>query len=346
METSDTPLCLEPSSKSWPRELDTIERGPERVWVRGRLECLATRPRVAIVGTRSPSPYGDGQARRFARELARAGLCVVSGLARGIDQAAHEAALDVDGATIAVLGSGVDRPWPTGPLCDAVARRGLLLSEFHPGESPRPHHFPLRNRVISGLSVGVLVVEAAHASGSLITARWAVDQGRLVWALPGRVDHPMSRGSHRLLREGACLVESPDEILQELRASGTWSPPSDAAATSAGAGREGGAAVEATGGPGPDGSRAQERCVDGSRAQERCADGRRANEHCADERWAGALGATARRVRDALVGHTSGVDELAARTGLDPREVLVALVELEIADCAVRAPGGLYRLVT
>jgi DNA processing protein len=115
-----------------------------------------------------------------------------------------------------VLGCGVDRPWPSGPLADAVAEHGVLLSEFQPGEAPRPHHFPLRNRVISGLSCAVLVVEAAHASGSLITARWAADQGRNVYAIPGRVDHPMSRGTHRLIRDGALLVESPDDILRDL----------------------------------------------------------------------------------------------------------------------------------
>ncbi len=115
-----------------------------------------------------------------------------------------------------MLGCGVDQPWPAGETADAMAERGLLLSEFQPGEAPKPHHFPLRNRVISGLCVGVLVVEAAQASGSLITARWAADQGRTVWALPGRVDHPMARGTHRLLREGAALVEDPEEILREL----------------------------------------------------------------------------------------------------------------------------------
>lgn len=296
METTQHPVCLEPSSKSWPVELDTIERGPDRIWVRGRLDVLARRPRVAIVGTRSPSPYGEAQARRFARELSRAGVCVVSGLARGIDSAAHEAALNTDGATIAVLGSGVDRPWPTGPLCEAIARRGLLLSEFHPGEAPRPHHFPLRNRVISGLCAGVLVVEAAQASGSLITARWAADQGRLVWALPGRVDHPMSRGTHRLLREGACLIEAPDEILDEV-------------VPGRGAARE----LEA-------------RDAEGARRE--------------------ATSPNARRVLSALTGQTSSADEIAAQLELDVREVLVALVELEMADWVVRAPGGVYRLVT
>lgn len=209
-------LCLEPGSRSWPAELDEIPGRPERLWLRGRVEWLEPRPRVAIVGTRSPTPYGEAQARRFALALAEGGATVVSGLARGVDQAAHRAALDVGRPTIAVLGNGVDRPWPSGPVTDAMCERGLLVSEFHPGESPRPHHFPLRNRVISGLCAGVLVIEAAQASGSLITARWAADQGRTVWALPGRVDHPMSRGSHRLIREGAELVESPEEILREL----------------------------------------------------------------------------------------------------------------------------------
>lgn len=211
-----TALLLEPESPSWPRRLGTIEGAPERIWVRGDLECLSSTAAVAIVGSRAPSAYGEAQARRFAAALARAGIVVVSGLARGVDHAAHEAALDAGGATIAVLGSGVDRPWPQGPLAERMAREGLLLSEYEPGRDPRPHHFPLRNRIISGLADGVLVVEAAHASGSLITARWAADQSRTVWALPGRVDHPLSRGTHRLLRDGATLVEDPEEIIREL----------------------------------------------------------------------------------------------------------------------------------
>lgn len=209
-------LCIEPGSRSWPSELSEIEGVPDRLWLRGRVELLARRPRVAIVGTRGPSPYGEAQAARFGRELARAGIVVVSGMARGIDQAAHAAALDAGGATLAVLGSAVDRPWPDGEIARRLALSGLLLSEFQPGTDPRPHHFPLRNRLISGLCVGVLVVEAAAASGSLITARWAADQGRQVWALPGRVDHPLSRGAHKILREGAALVESPDEIVREV----------------------------------------------------------------------------------------------------------------------------------
>ncbi len=216
MSTQSVCLALDPRSPSWPARLDEIEGAPDRLWVRGRVELLALPALVAIVGTRSPTPYGLAQASRFARALALEGIGVVSGLARGIDQAAHAAALEAGGATIAVLGSGVDRPWPAGELTERMTQEGLLVSELEPGAPPRRHHFPLRNRLISGLSRAVLVVEAAHASGSLITARWAADQGRGVLAIPGRIDHPMARGCHRLIREGALLVESPEDILTEL----------------------------------------------------------------------------------------------------------------------------------
>jgi len=208
----------------WPPELTQIPSPPEQLWSRGRHELLGHTPRVAIVGSRAPTPYGQAQARRFAHALAIQGISVVSGMARGVDHAAHLAALDAGGRTIAVLGSGVDRPWPAGPLAERLQAEGLLLSEFEPGRAPRRHHFPLRNRIISGLSFAVIVVEAAHNSGSLITAHWALDQGRAVFALPGRVDHPMSRGCHRLIREGARLLESPEEVLQELQEANLWSP--------------------------------------------------------------------------------------------------------------------------
>lgn len=209
-------LRITPSSPRWPPELATIDAPPEALWLRGTDEQLARTPRVAIVGSRSPTPYGEAQAGRFARALATRGVVVVSGLARGIDACAHRAALEVGGATVAVLGSGVDCPWPAGETADRVLAGGLLLSEFEPGRSPRRHHFPQRNRLISGLAAAVIVIEAAHASGSLITARWAADQGRTVFALPGRVDQPLSRGCHRLLREGASLLESPEEVFEEL----------------------------------------------------------------------------------------------------------------------------------
>lgn len=212
--------CLELATGGFPEGLLGVEPRPEALWLRGREELLRAPLRLGVVGTRSPSPYGVAQARRFATAIVEAGGVVVSGLARGIDQAAHRAALDAGGDTIAVLGCGVDRPWPADPLADEVAESGLLLSEYPPGQAPRRHHFPMRNRLISGLSSGVLVVEAAYASGSLITARWAVEQGREVWAIPGRVDHPMSRGTHRLLREGAALIEDPAELFVGERVEG------------------------------------------------------------------------------------------------------------------------------
>ena len=216
MSTADRPLRILPGSIHWPPELLEIDGPPESLWLRGRVELLASGPRVALVGSRSPTPYGEAQARRFARTLSEAGVLIVSGYARGIDQCAHRAALDAGAPTIAVLGNGVARPWPESELLPRVLEHGLFLSEREPEEPPRPQHFPLRNRLISALVRAVVVVEAAHASGSLITARWATDQGREVFALPGRVDHPMARGCHRLLREGARLVEDPEELLAEL----------------------------------------------------------------------------------------------------------------------------------
>ena len=212
----EPPLCLHPGGPSWPEEISRVRPAPERLWIRGRAELLRVRPRVAIVGSRAATPYGLAQARRFGRELARAGVLVVSGMARGVDAEAHLGALDAGGATLAVLGSGVDLPWPPGPLAERMAREGLLLSEFEPGVGPRRHHFPLRNRLISCLSAGVLVIEAAGRSGSLITARWGLDQGRAVYALPGRVDHPLAEGILGLLKAGATPVGSPADLLEDL----------------------------------------------------------------------------------------------------------------------------------
>lgn len=214
-------LCLEARAPSYPPRLLHLDDPPDRLWARGLL-ALATerRPRIAVVGSRAPTPYGLGQAERFGRALAAGGVVVVSGLARGIDQAAHRGALEAGGDTVAVLGSGLERPWPDSPLVERIAEAGLLLSEYEPRQPPRPHHFPARNRLIAALCDGLLVVEAAEASGSLITARQAVDLGREVAALPGRVDHPMSRGGHRLLREGAALIEDPAELVELVYGAG------------------------------------------------------------------------------------------------------------------------------
>lgn len=209
-------LHIRPGSPAWPSELDSIDGRPGELWLAGQIELLQRTPRVAIVGTRSPTAYGEGQAARLAAALVELGVVVVSGLARGIDEAAHRTALELGGGTLAVLGSGVDRPWPAGTLAERMRREGCLVSEYPPGSGPRRHHFPWRNRLIAALSRCVVVVEAAFASGSLITARWAADQGRRVFAIPGRVDHPMARGCHRLIREGAELLESPADLLGEL----------------------------------------------------------------------------------------------------------------------------------
>lgn len=221
------------SDHRWPPGLSTVDVEPGKLWLRGREGCLQRPRRIAIVGSRAPTPYGLSEARRFGRAFARHGIIVVSGLARGIDSAAHEGALEgaegsPHGSTIAVLGCGVDNPWPGGPLPERIARAGLLVSEYAPGVRPRRHHFPLRNRLIAALSDAVLVVEAAHASGSLITARWAADQGQDVFALPGRIDHPMARGTLRLMREGATPVDSPEMLIEDLYGHQAGDPPDTA----------------------------------------------------------------------------------------------------------------------
>jgi DNA processing protein len=180
--------------------------------------ALLWHPAVAVVGTRAPTAAGREHARDFAAAFARAGLAVCSGLAAGIDTAAHHAALDAGGLTIAVLGSGIDVAYPAANagLHARIAGCGAVVSEHPPGTAPRREHFPARNRIIAGLALGTLVVEAAQRSGALISARLAAEAGREVFALPGSVRNPMARGCHRLLREGATLVEGPDEVAAAL----------------------------------------------------------------------------------------------------------------------------------
>lgn len=203
----------------YPPLLREIPDPPIALYVLGDRAALA-RPQLAVVGSRNPTPAGVETARAFARALAQAGLTITSGLALGIDGAAHRGALDAGGATIAVCGTGLDRVYPARhrTLAHAIVNRGALVSEFALGTPPRPQHFPIRNRLISGLALGVLVVEAALESGSLITARLALDQGREVFAIPGSVHSPLSRGCHALIRQGAKLTENAADVLEELRA--------------------------------------------------------------------------------------------------------------------------------
>jgi DNA processing protein len=208
---------LEEGTAGYPGLLARIDDPPHLLFARGRLlpcDALA----VAIVGARHATPYGLKVAERLAGGLARAGYTVVSGLARGIDAAAHRGALAAGGRTIAVLGSGVLNIYPPehGDLADDVIASGAVVSELPPLTEPTAGTFPQRNRIVSGLSLGVVVVQAAERSGALITARLAGEQGREVFAVPGEIDCRMSRGSHRLLRDGAKLVEHVDDILEEL----------------------------------------------------------------------------------------------------------------------------------
>lgn len=203
--------------EDFPELLEQIPDPPEQLWINGDPAALHL-PAIAIVGSRNPTRGGLGNAFDFARHLASAGFCIVSGLAQGIDAAAHRGALAAGAPTVAFLGHGVDRVYPAinRDLAHEIAARGALVSEFPLGTPPRPERFPQRNRLISGLAFGTLVIEAARRSGSLITARLASEQGREVFALPGSIHNPLSRGCHNLIRQGAKLVETADDIVCEL----------------------------------------------------------------------------------------------------------------------------------
>jgi DNA processing protein len=204
------------SDPRYPVSLTTIADPPFVLWVRGAVDALNA-PAVAIVGARAASAYGLAVAERLAEDLARTGLVVISGLARGVDSAAHRGALS-SGRTVAVLGSGIDVVYPPehGPLMRDIAACGAVVSEVVPGTPPKRSFFPLRNRIISGLSRAVVVIEAGEKSGSLITARCALEHGRDVLAVPGNVLSGRNRGGHALLRDGARIVESADDVLEEL----------------------------------------------------------------------------------------------------------------------------------
>ncbi|MGH8057785.1 MAG: DNA-processing protein DprA [Candidatus Entotheonellia bacterium] len=203
--------------RAYPPLLKAIDDPPPVLYVKGELGD-PTRPAVALVGSRRPSTYGKVVAEQLARGLAGAQVTVVSGLARGIDSTAHVGALAGGGQTIAVLGCGLAYLYPpeNRPLADRISQQGAVVSEFSMGSKPDRLNFPLRNRTISGFSLGTVVVEAGERSGALITAQWALDQGREVFAVPGNITAPMSRGTNRLIKLGAKLVERVEDILEEL----------------------------------------------------------------------------------------------------------------------------------
>jgi DNA processing protein len=201
----------------YPQALLNIPDPPLLLYVKGRLDLL-NHIALAVVGSRNATPQGIGNAEAFAESLSSARVCVISGMAHGIDAAAHRGALRGQGSSVAVVGTGLDKVYPAAnrDLAHALARQGALVSEFPLGTPPLPANFPRRNRVISGMSLGCLVVEASLQSGSLITARLAIEHGREVFAVPGSIHSPQSKGCHALLKQGAKLVETAQDVLEEL----------------------------------------------------------------------------------------------------------------------------------
>ena len=208
-------LCWD--DDTYPALLRKISGPPAALFIDGDPGCL-WQPQIAVIGSRNPTSGGLDHANDFATTLARQGMTITSGLASGIDSAAHKAAMDAGALTIAVNGTGLDKVYPSSSrqVAERIRSQGAMISELPLGSPPRRQHFPSRNRIISGLSLGVLVIEAGLNSGTLITARKAAEQGRDVFALPGSLHNPMAKGCHRLIREGARLVETTADIMQEL----------------------------------------------------------------------------------------------------------------------------------
>lgn len=234
-DSADDRVILSLTDERYPYFLAQIPDPPLVLFVQGRPETLA-QTQLGIVGSRNPTPDGADIAAGFAGRLARAGMTITSGMALGIDAAAHTGAVHAGGSTVAVAGCGPDRIYPKSHhrLAGDIRAHGALVTEFFPGTPPLAEHFPRRNRIISGLCTGVMVVEAALRSGSLITARYAAEQGREVFAIPGSIHSPQSRGCHRLIKQGAKLVESEQDILEELQSVTMINGPAGAAEESAG----------------------------------------------------------------------------------------------------------------
>jgi len=273
----------------FPAALTTLTDLPPVLWFKGHLSATEF-PAIAIVGSRAASAVAIETASRLAADISAIGITVVSGLARGVDSAAHRAALR-SGRTIAVLGSGLDCVYPSEhkALAKEIAQDCLVVSEFPPGCPPLKHHFPLRNRLISGLSLGVVVIEASDKSGSLITASCALEQGRDVMVVPGNVLSGRNKGGHALLRDGAKIVESADDIVRELG----WFRASDATC--------------------------------GDRITQ-----------CQEEISGDPL------IQQMAPGQPYGVDELTTLSGLEPKQLLPRLLDLELRGFVRRAAGGRF----
>jgi DNA processing protein len=300
--------------RDYPHRLESIPDPPPVLWALG--SAGPCQHAVAIVGSRFATPHGLEVGFNLGQGLAGEGFDVVSGLARGVDAAAHRGALSGGGRTIAVLGCGVDVVYPPehGPLAEAVAASGALVSEFAPGVPPHGWHFPRRNRLISGVSLGVVIVEAAERSGSLITARCALEQGRVVMAVPGAVLSGRNRGAHALLRDGANVVEEARDVIELLRAdwSREFDPPS---ATSSAMGSD----TPGDGVPDPEVS-------DCRRVPSRVPAGPGADPI----------------VRLMRPGETYRLEDLAAETGLAPVALMARLTRLEVGGWVLRVEGGRF----
>ncbi len=223
-DKSDAHYILTLSDTDYPEQLRQTAAAPPILFVKGNKASLSE-PQIAIVGSRNASVDGLSNARSFAADLSKKGITITSGMALGIDGHAHDGALSVAGKTIAVLGAGIENIYPKRhkALSERIVESGALVSEFRPDGLPKAENFPRRNRIISGLSLGVLVVEAAQKSGSLITARYAAEQGREVFALPGSIHNPHAKGGNALIKQGASLVQSSHDMLQEIDSLLTWS---------------------------------------------------------------------------------------------------------------------------
>ena len=300
---------------AYPAELLEIADPPLLLYALGDASLLSHPKRLAVVGSRNPTAQGALTARDMCRSLAGAGVCIVSGLALGIDGAAHEGALDAGGSTIAVVGTGLDRVYPRRhlDLAHRMATQGLLISEFPLGTSPTAANFPKRNRIIAGLSQGTLVVEAALASGSLITARCAADMGREVLAIPGSIHSTQAKGCHALIRQGAKLVETAQDVLEELRVTG--------------------GTAQSSANNVPDPFADEDQLVDEMGNSDE------------DVVPVGDSGSSGDAVLDCM-GHVPiGLDAIQARTGLPTATLQAQLLDLELDGHLARMPGGLFQRI-
>jgi DNA processing protein len=325
------------ADSAYPRALLTMPVPPPLLYVKGRLDLLQARA-VAIVGSRSATPQGTDDARRFAQALSDAGLAIVSGLALGIDGAAHRGGLSGPGGTIAVIGTGADLVYPPlhHALAHEIATNGTIVSEWPLGTPARPANFPQRNRLIAGLASGVLIVEAAMRSGSLITARFANEMGRDVFAIPGSIHAPLSRGCHRMIKQGAKLVETPEDILEEFG----FTVQSEAAAPVSKPRRHGKArpAADASTEPATSEFALELQVASGS--------GSTARGKPASASWASASlkspNPEAERLLDALGHSPATLEILAERTDMDGATLQSLLLQLELSGRIGTLPGGRF----